>query len=293
MRALTSTAPDRMGIGQKLPGVLLDSGATYLLDRHMFAWWTCSGHHRAVGVVPPHGDTQSVALLFPTSESGGFEVSDVDCALIEPDKLAGALLDSPGKSVDAWRGLRIADCGLRIADCGLRIAGGDAALPIAGHGRAASLGSRGVRRRASRPIDRCRSSGGGSPLRGGPHACRYAGAGWPRPCPPPTTAWPPSCGCACASRPTASHPPERGRDCLDCLLCTLLLLARPLDVRAGRSGSCDDVAMNRLADEQSPYLLQHASNPVDWWPWGEEAMTEAKRRDVPILLSVGYASCHL
>ncbi|MET9647044.1 thioredoxin domain-containing protein [Streptomyces syringium] len=51
--------------------------------------------------------------------------------------------------------------------------------------------------------------------------------------------------------------------------------------------------MNRLANSQSPYLLQHASNPVDWWPWGEEAMTEAKRRDVPILLSVGYASCHL
>ena len=51
--------------------------------------------------------------------------------------------------------------------------------------------------------------------------------------------------------------------------------------------------MNRLADATSPYLLQHASNPVDWWPWGEEAMNEAKRRDVPILLSVGYASCHL
>ncbi|MGD9484886.1 thioredoxin domain-containing protein [Streptomyces sp. TRM70308] len=50
--------------------------------------------------------------------------------------------------------------------------------------------------------------------------------------------------------------------------------------------------MNRLADEQSPYLLQHASNPVDWWPWGEEAMQEAKRRDVPVLLSVGYSSCH-
>ncbi|QTZ93828.1 thioredoxin domain-containing protein [Streptomyces auratus] len=50
--------------------------------------------------------------------------------------------------------------------------------------------------------------------------------------------------------------------------------------------------MNRLANEQSPYLLQHASNPVDWWPWGEEAMTEAKRRDVPVLLSVGYSSCH-
>ncbi|GAA4783299.1 thioredoxin domain-containing protein [Streptomyces ziwulingensis] len=50
--------------------------------------------------------------------------------------------------------------------------------------------------------------------------------------------------------------------------------------------------MNRLADEQSPYLLQHASNPVDWWPWGEEAMEEAERRDVPVLLSVGYSACH-
>ncbi|MGW0957752.1 thioredoxin domain-containing protein [Streptomyces gelaticus] len=50
--------------------------------------------------------------------------------------------------------------------------------------------------------------------------------------------------------------------------------------------------MNRLADSQSPYLLQHAFNPVDWWPWGEEAMAEAERRDVPILLSVGYSSCH-
>ena len=50
--------------------------------------------------------------------------------------------------------------------------------------------------------------------------------------------------------------------------------------------------MNRLADSQSPYLLQHASNPVDWWPWGEEAIAEANRRDVPILLSVGYSACH-
>ncbi|MDT0446941.1 thioredoxin domain-containing protein [Streptomyces johnsoniae] len=50
--------------------------------------------------------------------------------------------------------------------------------------------------------------------------------------------------------------------------------------------------MNRLADSQSPYLLQHAANPVDWWPWGAEAMAEARRRDVPVLLSVGYASCH-
>ncbi|MFG2634243.1 thioredoxin domain-containing protein [Streptomyces sp. NPDC048362] len=50
--------------------------------------------------------------------------------------------------------------------------------------------------------------------------------------------------------------------------------------------------MNRLAGVTSPYLLQHADNPVDWWPWGPEAFEEAKRRDVPVLLSVGYSACH-
>ncbi|MFY9839162.1 MAG: DUF255 domain-containing protein, partial [Xanthobacteraceae bacterium] len=49
---------------------------------------------------------------------------------------------------------------------------------------------------------------------------------------------------------------------------------------------------NRLADETSPYLLQHKNNPVDWWPWGPEALAEAKRSNRPILLSVGYAACH-
>ncbi len=49
---------------------------------------------------------------------------------------------------------------------------------------------------------------------------------------------------------------------------------------------------NRLAEELSPYLLQHSENPVEWWPWGEEAIAEARRRDVPILLSIGYAACH-
>lgn len=49
---------------------------------------------------------------------------------------------------------------------------------------------------------------------------------------------------------------------------------------------------NRLAGETSPYLLQHADNPVDWWPWCPEAFEEARRRDVPVLLSVGYAACH-
>ena len=50
--------------------------------------------------------------------------------------------------------------------------------------------------------------------------------------------------------------------------------------------------MNRLADETSPYLLQHADNPVDWYPWGEEAFEKARGEDCPILLSIGYSACH-
>jgi uncharacterized protein len=50
--------------------------------------------------------------------------------------------------------------------------------------------------------------------------------------------------------------------------------------------------MNRLANETSPYLLQHADNPVDWYPWGEDALARARAEDRPILLSVGYSACH-
>ena len=49
---------------------------------------------------------------------------------------------------------------------------------------------------------------------------------------------------------------------------------------------------NRLADATSRYLLQHADNPVDWWEWGSDAFAEARERNVPVLLSVGYAACH-
>ena len=49
---------------------------------------------------------------------------------------------------------------------------------------------------------------------------------------------------------------------------------------------------NRLINETSPYLLQHAHNPVDWYPWGPEALERAKREDKPILLSIGYSACH-
>ena len=50
--------------------------------------------------------------------------------------------------------------------------------------------------------------------------------------------------------------------------------------------------MNRLAKEKSPYLLQHASNPVDWYPWGDDAFNKANKEDKPIFLSIGYATCH-
>ncbi|MBC7933721.1 MAG: DUF255 domain-containing protein, partial [Rubrivivax sp.] len=49
---------------------------------------------------------------------------------------------------------------------------------------------------------------------------------------------------------------------------------------------------NRLINETSPYLLQHAHNPVDWHSWGEEALEKSKREDKPILLSIGYSACH-
>src|ERR671931_2058196 len=58
---------------------------------------------------------------------------------------------------------------------------------------------------------------------------------------------------------------------------------------AGHSNSSKP---NRLAKETSPYLLQHACNPVDWHPWGEEALQKAKNDDRPIFLSIGYSACH-
>ena len=49
---------------------------------------------------------------------------------------------------------------------------------------------------------------------------------------------------------------------------------------------------NRLFNESSPYLLQHAHNPVDWFPWGDEALLKARQEAKPILVSIGYAACH-
>ena len=56
--------------------------------------------------------------------------------------------------------------------------------------------------------------------------------------------------------------------------------------------TADRTGPNRLAQETSPYLLQHAHNPVDWYPWGDEALERAQREDKPIFLSIGYSACH-
>jgi uncharacterized protein YyaL (SSP411 family) len=72
---------------------------------------------------------------------------------------------------------------------------------------------------------------------------------------------------------------------------SLALLAAPL-ASAEPAAGAKPKHTNRLAQETSPYLLQHAHNPVDWYPWGEEALTKAKKENKLIFLSVGYSSCH-
>jgi uncharacterized protein YyaL (SSP411 family) len=67
---------------------------------------------------------------------------------------------------------------------------------------------------------------------------------------------------------------------------------RPDGYRIASSSTPTGPWLNRLALQRSPYLLQHASNPVDWYPWGDAAFAEARRRDVPVFLSIGYAACH-
>ena len=67
----------------------------------------------------------------------------------------------------------------------------------------------------------------------------------------------------------------------------------PVDVQRSESAvTKGNVHTNRLGQEKSPYLLQHAHNPVDWYAWGEEAFAKARRENKPIFLSVGYSTCH-
>lgn len=54
----------------------------------------------------------------------------------------------------------------------------------------------------------------------------------------------------------------------------------------------EQIYTNKLIEETSPYLLQHAHNPVQWYPWGKEAFQKAKSEDKPVFLSIGYSTCH-
>ncbi|MGI9387709.1 MAG: thioredoxin domain-containing protein, partial [Methyloligellaceae bacterium] len=76
-----------------------------------------------------------------------------------------------------------------------------------------------------------------------------------------------------------------------CLALFLALFALP-DAFAAAPGAGEARKPNRLINEASPYLRQHAYNPVDWYPWGEEAFKKAKQENKPIFLSVGYSTCH-
>src|SRR6478752_3971504 len=66
----------------------------------------------------------------------------------------------------------------------------------------------------------------------------------------------------------------------------------PAHASRGESGGAVAMHTNRLIDSTSPYLLQHAHNPVDWYPWGPEALERSRRENKPIFLSIGYAACH-
>ena len=84
---------------------------------------------------------------------------------------------------------------------------------------------------------------------------------------------------------------------------TATLETRLRELEAQREGAYDKrtehldaegraIFINRLIEEDSPYLLQHAHNPVNWYPWGDEAFAAAKAEDKPIFLSIGYSTCH-
>ncbi len=76
-------------------------------------------------------------------------------------------------------------------------------------------------------------------------------------------------------------------------LFSLIIIATLLSCQGQNSDKMSEHQhTNRLVDASSPYLLQHAHNPVDWYPWGEEALEKAKKEDKPILVSIGYAACH-
>src|SRR6516225_5292194 len=71
-----------------------------------------------------------------------------------------------------------------------------------------------------------------------------------------------------------------------------LVVSLAPDVSCLAAPKTQEECTNHLIHEKSPYLLQHAHNPVDWYPWGEEAFAKAKKESKPIFLSIGYSTCH-
>lgn len=86
--------------------------------------------------------------------------------------------------------------------------------------------------------------------------------------------------------------------CITAMLILGAALLNPADIIASsepsgqQSSSHQNVKQNRLINESSPYLLQHATNPINWYPWGAEAFDKARREDKPVFLSIGYSTCH-
>ena len=72
----------------------------------------------------------------------------------------------------------------------------------------------------------------------------------------------------------------------------LVILVCAKTVSKRMSSKTENKKPNHLIHEKSPYLLQHAYNPVDWYPWGKEALEKAKKENKPIFLSIGYSACH-
>ncbi|MFT4972690.1 MAG: hypothetical protein ACI9JY_001895, partial [Saprospiraceae bacterium] len=79
---------------------------------------------------------------------------------------------------------------------------------------------------------------------------------------------------------------------LKILFSIAILTAIGCNAFKSQSGGGDHLYTNKLINESSPYLLQHAHNPVDWNPWKEEALAEAKKENKLLLISIGYAACH-
>src|SRR5438132_5675425 len=84
----------------------------------------------------------------------------------------------------------------------------------------------------------------------------------------------------------------RSRRVIESLLDIAICYIEPSTIRQPVKSHTRPIMANRLINETSPYLLQHAHNPVDWYPWGEDALARAKQEDKPILLSIGYSACH-